>query len=518
MKSLLPFIALAALALPPVSFAAGEPLKAVRTVVAGEIVNRGEDDPKIFRVRMDDPFVDRFSIRHDYKKGNVEFFNFRETGGKFRSENDFIFGQNLKLYYKDKYVIYYVEPGDSIFIRIDAAKMDEGGSTDWVAFSGDRAEVSRQINELSHYFEENNLIPQVEVERDMETLRVLAEVRKKIGQVNETVDRYAEQNGTAEFVREWAKAAYKYSIVGNAEMNNNTIWERDNAMKFYTDPIFDITNPINFQFDDFAQFIAGGITGVFFKSEIIDKTESGDTISEADKKKWGGLFHIANPVVKAVREKYDDPLADYIVYRFLMSFTTSKKYDSVVKPGHVFREPAFVEKFRLAEYPRDRNTEFFKLSGVLYYKKKGKTQEIPRANMMSYLADRYKDKVMHITLWSAVRDSNTVAAREELLDMSEKFKDKEVVFVNICVDPQPEEWVRAIDEFPLPGEHYYFDENGKDVFRLDHNIRGYPAFILTDRKGKAILHAVGRIPRTFGYNFDKSIEMLLRGEKIILIR
>ena len=510
MKSLLPFIALAALALPPVSFAAGEPLKAVRTVVAGEIVNRGEDDPKIFRVRMDDPFVDRFSIRHDYKKGNVEFFNFRETGGKFRSENDFIFGQNLKLYYKDKYVIYYVEPGDSIFIRIDAAKMDEGGSTDWVAFSGDRAEVSRQINELSHYLEENNLIPQVEVERDMETSRVLAEVRKKIGQVNETVDRYAEQNGTDGFVREWAKAAYKYSIARN--LGAVSLSQRDDALEFYTDSVFDITNPINFQFDDFSGF-SNGLVSVILSNNIAEKLDSTKRLNAA-------IADITKCIGGVVDSITGDRLSgDFMAYQFLSNYLHAPyKYDSVVKPGHVFREPAFVEKFRLAEYPRDRNTEFFKLSGVLYYKKKGKTQEIPRANMMSYLADRYKDKVMHITLWSAVRDSNTVAAREELLDMSEKFKDKEVMFVNICVDSRPEEWIRAIDEFPLPGEHYYFDENGKDVFRLDHNIRGYPAFILTDRKGKAILHAVGRIPRTFGYNFDESIEMLLRGEKIILIR
>ena len=68
----------------------------------------------------------------------------------------------------------------------------------------------------------------------------------------------------------------------------------------------------------------------------------------------------------------------------------------------------------------------------------------------------------------------------------EKYKDKEVVFVNICVDVAEKEWKKSIKELNLTGKNLLAQGWTDNQVCKDYAIRGIPHYVLIDHSGNII--------------------------------
>ena len=68
--------------------------------------------------------------------------------------------------------------------------------------------------------------------------------------------------------------------------------------------------------------------------------------------------------------------------------------------------------------------------------------------------------------------------------LHEKYKDKDVVFLNICVDVGEEKWKANVKELNFKGVNLLAEGWTKHPVCQDYNIAGIPYYVLIDKEGK----------------------------------
>lgn len=156
-------------------------LKPIRTVIAGEVVNAGTSTVNAIRCNICDPFENK-----------TEYCFLGETGNKFLVEHDYMFAQNMTMFYGGHFLNVFINPGDSVYVKIDASKL---GAENAVVFSGDNAGFN---NDFYKWFLNNRDygMPEAKEGQAVEEFReIMLEniaVRKRI------LDEYRGKNGMSD--------------------------------------------------------------------------------------------------------------------------------------------------------------------------------------------------------------------------------------------------------------------------------------------------------------------------------
>ena len=123
----------------------------------------------------------------------------------------------------------------------------------------------------------------------------------------------------------------------------------------------------------------------------------------------------------------------------------------------------------------------------------------------------FKNKVIYIDIWVAPC-SPCIAEFKHLPELKNRYKNKDVVFLYLARSYglfRMSKWEKEMQKYNLEGYHIWMTEKLKDtiISELPGITRGYPKFILVNKKGKvAYLNA----PRpSSGQGLYKLIDMLL---------
>ena len=468
MKQRITLIALVAVTvLLPVSCKTAKPLEAKRTVIAGEVINAGENADGTLKIHLFDPF-DRESN---------PIFVLTKTGWKFHAENYYVFGQDLNLRYGNKFICFYIEPGDSIFIRIDAAKLAEGGPQAGVTFEGERGEISRQVCKVMQDIYAADILPRAKADREMTSDQIIAETRASIARRKEIIDAYATENGFDDLVREWALTNDVFWDINGYE---HYLDKKEDGLKFFKDSVFDTPNPRNFRSSMFQTHVNN------MRFKIL--RDNFNRINEIAKNE--GTVEMMRYTAGLIKNEIQGVVGDYAVYLYLSDFKDQLPlvYDALIKDGKLFGEQVFVEKFKKLAYPEEKTTEFSDLDDVFYYNaNEDKPEKIPSGDLMKYLAGKYAGRVLYVDIWATWCGPCLEETRYYSPALHEHFKDKkDVVFVNLCLSSSSADWGRVVKEMPVRGENYFLNQDCSEIFSGEHKISGYPSYWLVDRNGELV--------------------------------
>ena len=109
------------------------------SVISGKIINTTDAiQQRSLEIGIDNFFNQYY--KQDISKVTID------KDGHFYFKTKFYHPQDSYLIFDEKYISYYIKPGDSLHIEIDASKLNFE-STQFVSFSGDNSITSALIND-----------------------------------------------------------------------------------------------------------------------------------------------------------------------------------------------------------------------------------------------------------------------------------------------------------------------------------------------------------------------------------
>lgn len=95
-----------------------------------------------------------------------------------------------------------------------------------------------------------------------------------------------------------------------------------------------------------------------------------------------------------------------------------------------------------------------------------------------------KGKVVYLDFWGVYCGPCMAEIKDHTAQLHEKYKDKNVVFVNICVDASENEWKKTLVESQLKGVNLLTQFS--DPICSTYNIAGVPHYYLIDQAGRIV--------------------------------
>lgn len=164
--------------------------------------------------------------------------------GTFRFETDGITRfHNATLNY-GKFINFFVAPGDSVHLIIDASKLREGAS-DAVRFGGDHAAENAQLYAISDYLIERLYSYPEPLDKNGTPEAVVAQIKERTGQTADSLETYVQRKGIVltPAVRDFVQRDMIFTLA-----NQLLAYRREDPaarMALFGDPIFGIHDTLN---------------------------------------------------------------------------------------------------------------------------------------------------------------------------------------------------------------------------------------------------------------------------------
>jgi len=97
--------------------------------------------------------------------------------------------------------------------------------------------------------------------------------------------------------------------------------------------------------------------------------------------------------------------------------------------------------------------------------------------------DDFKGKVVYIDFWGVYCGPCLGEIGENAEKVHQKYKGKNIVFVNICVDETGKAWQDKIAALKLSGINLVAEGRMKNSVSIDYHINGIPHYVLIDKHG-----------------------------------
>lgn len=433
------------------------------TIVTGQVVNRPADAPAVMTWNLCDPIVDdRMGIR-------------LADDGTFRFETDGITRFHNATLNCGKFINFFIAPGDSVHLTIDAAKLRDGAA-DAVRFGGAHAAENAQLSAIIDYLYSRLFSYSEPLDINGTPEAVIAQIKERTGQAADSLEVYKRRKGIVlnEAVRDFVRRDMIFTLA-----NQLLDYREDDPagrLALFGHPFFGIHDTLNFSTMMFPYHLRAYMrTKVSADPGVVEAGKRGDFVTAAR----GGVRILLDEPATASRDAMLWGYLSHILEYF------PALCDSVPEARSAFLDPALGERLealcrKMSGAPLFSDTP---VKGVAYLGADGTVEAVPEGDMFAYLAEKYPGKVLYIDIY-ATWCGPCRTEMKEAPALHKVMHGRDVVFVNLCLGSDKEAWLKTVAQMNLQGENYWFDADATQLFLGAYNLSGYPTYILVGKDGR----------------------------------
>ncbi|KQB98844.1 hypothetical protein AQF98_21125 [Pedobacter sp. Hv1] len=432
-------------------------IKVQQVVITGKVINTSTTTPKAIKANFFNP------LKHN---GLSVKLNDRY---EFKVAEEMIFAQTMTVHYADYFIYLYVAPGDSVHLTIDATLLTKKDFS-WLKITGDHGTISDQLNKANRYLDQ---LPYHKYDYSHSPAQLLLDFKEDYQRYLLALKDYAALHQLDPKAVELAASERKYGLANYiSDYDNN---DKAATIKLFGDAFFGKDDPKNFQSQMFPYYLA----------DYLRRLTGADTTIAAATKAHQFLTAIQKGT-KILLKETKGPSRDYMVYKYITSFLSQnpKLVDSIPNLKSYFTDELFYQELKnSALLLRDNTFPITPIKGIQYLDANNNPQSIPETDVFRYLAKRYPNKVIYIDVFATW----CVPCRLEFQStpsLHQSFADKDVVFVNLCLQSDVAAWQKMIKTEAIKGENYYLDNDATKLFMGIYRLDGYPTYILVKKDGK----------------------------------
>ncbi|ADY50680.1 Redoxin domain protein [Pseudopedobacter saltans DSM 12145] len=98
----------------------------------------------------------------------------------------------------------------------------------------------------------------------------------------------------------------------------------------------------------------------------------------------------------------------------------------------------------------------------------------------------FKGKIVYIYFWETACRLCLEDIKTYIPDLHKRYKGKDVVFINICMDTNAKKWKDTLTKYNLKGINLIAGNPANEKLRKDYNIVTIPHYVLLDKKGNIV--------------------------------
>jgi len=435
---------------------------AKRVVITGKIINSTANTPKVLGVNFLNPF------NNTRKSAEVD------SQLQFTVAENMLFTQNMTLAFNSTFINLYVVPGDSIHLIIDAALLNTPNFK-WLTISGDHAKISTQLNLFHNYLSQ---LPYQKYNYAASAPDMLTAVKKDYSRYLTAINDYAKQYDIDPIVVDFTKRDVKYGISNwisdYVNEGKDSVVSRSERINMFTDPFFEFGIDTNF---------VSMMYPYHLQNYVYWKTGTDSAITKAIK---AGHFKEALTLGAEIFLKEPSSISrDYLMFTL---FSSQLKKTPALQNELSFMKKYFTDPtlYHYLELLADRiGNVVVKPTAVAkmqYLGKENRVSTIKEPDFLKFLSKKYAGKVIYLDIYATwcVPCLNEIKFAPAL---HQKFKGRDVVFVNLCLQSTAKNWKSLVKEKNIKGENYFLDDDESKLLMGNFNIGGFPTYILIDSKG-----------------------------------
>ena len=368
--------------------------------------------------------------------------------GRFSTEMNLPFGHDFTIYYDRKFYGAYAEPGDSLYIEIDATDLNSAPK-----FSGDRAEFNNQFSKAyksltgGFYKEFSDLTRSTDEFRE--------DLYRKIDSDRKVIAAYSDSVGLRPDVRELIERCALFSVA-NTAMDNIGRMPYSDRLSIFTDSVFEIGNDENCKELMYFPHVSNYLSSLFHTTENADS------------------------LLAVFTETYPKSLTRDLFYSYLL--------EGADEPLTI--DPALFSLVALAPAQEDDTnpqlTDMI-LNDYIHEFADGQSKATNFNNLAELLKERYAGKYIYLDLW-ATWCGPCLMAHKSLPEVAQFFKDDNVVFVSVAMKSDPSAWRKMLMAgFPSNSFHYIIpDDDSAEQIMSRLAAGGFPSFYLIAPDGSIV--------------------------------
>ncbi|APU97068.1 hypothetical protein BV902_12515 [Sphingobacterium sp. B29] len=422
-----------------------------------------------------------------------------DTNGTFSQSIPIDLLSEIYLVYKTSFVI-LLQPKDNLKLIFDGDKNSMAKVLESIEYAGDHAKTNQDISTFFKiYYSDARLFKMWEEQlksfKEMEIEEYKSHIQNRLRIATEVFQAFEASYHPNDESKSWIKTDLKnkyFDDLGHYPMNHR---EQNNLLPFdktwvvpakYFEQLKEWLPLTTEQLKNTQTLNAVASIFYFYLYERVAK--EGKLPKDIDKMPNGGILGptkvVDSLMINSTIDIVEDPLLREIMLTTAFSRSLAKQSVNLYENNY-----AIIDKYITKPYLKDQLFNIYKqtkteIETPIPLNEALKVHQFSSGieEIFKQIIAKNKNKVIYIDIW-APWCSPCLKEMPNSKKLEQKFKDKAISFVYICVFSDKDRYMRTLNKLQLGGDHYFLNSQQSIDLSKIFNIPGIPYYIYIDKNG-----------------------------------